>query len=147
MAGADDRSAGFVPTSFEELKRNSSRAPLPDPEERITSRDLHDLVAERGFMRQSGLIAAGAAAVGALMILVAYARPLLQTLDAFHTSGRMVADSTGQQMQAVQGAAGDLARQAAFVRATDEKAINTARGGIGCLTGKAACPNGASPFR
>ena len=98
-------------------------------------------------MQRSGLIAAGAAAVGAVLILAAYARPILDTLDAFHTSGQMVADKASQQLQGVQGAAGGIAGQAAFVKSTDEKAISTAKGGLACLTGKTGCPNGASPFR
>lgn len=139
----------FVPTSFEDLRRDTraGRPEIPLGQGRTTSSDLHDLVAERGFMQKSGLIAGGAAALGALLILIAYARPLFETFDAFHTAGQVAASKAGQQLAGVQGVAGGLADKAALVKATDEKAINTAKGGLACLTGKAACPNGSSPFR
>lgn len=146
---SDERDASFVPSSFEDLRRDAraNRPELPLAEQKSTSRDLHDLVAERGFMQRSGLIAAGAVAVGAVLILVAYARPMLDAFDAVHASSQMAADKAGQQLQGVQSAAGGLTSQAALVRSTDEKAISTAKGGLACLTGKTACPNGASPFK
>ena len=147
--GAADLRDSFVPTSFEDLRRDTraDRPEVPLGEGRRTSRDLHDLVAERGFMQHSGLIAGAAAVIGTLLILIAYERPLLDTFDAFHTAGQVAADKAGQQVQAVQGTVGGITGKAAFVKATDLKAINTAKGGLACLTGKAGCPNGSSPFR
>ena len=148
-SGPGDPRDSFVPTSFEDLRRDTraDRPELPLGEGRRASRDLHDLVAERGFMQNSGLIAGAAAVIGALLILIAYERPLLDTFDAFHTAGQVAADKAGQQVQAVQGTVGGIAGKAAFIKATDLKAINTAKGGLACLTGKAACPNGSSPLR
>ena len=149
MSETGDQRESFVPTSFEDLRRDtrSSRADILLREDRQTSHDLHDLVAERGFMRNSRLIAGGAAAIGALLILIAYARPLFDTFNAFGTAGQVAADKAGQQLNAVRGAVGGIAGQAALVKQTDEKAINTAKGGLACLTGKASCPNGSSPVR
>jgi hypothetical protein len=146
---SDVNGRNLVPTSFEDLRRDTrpERPQFPMADERTSSRDLHDLVAERGFMRTSGLVAGGAAAVGVLLILFAYGRPLLDTFEAFHTAGQVAADKAAQQIHGVQSTVGGLAEKAATVKANDEKAINTARGGFDCLTGKRACPNGASPFR
>ena len=149
MAGTDSRRSDFVPTSFEDLRRDTrpERPEIPLASDRMGSRDLHDLVAEPGFMSQSKLVAGGALLVGAVMILIAYGRPLFATFDAFHIAGQVAADKAAQQITAVQGTVGGLADKAAFVKATDEKAINTAKGGLACLTGKAGCPNGSSPFK
>ena len=149
ISESGDPRDSFVPTSFEDLRRDTraDRPEVPLGEGRRTSRDLHDLVAERGFMQNSGLIAGAAAVIGVLLILIAYERPLIETFDAFHTAGQVAADKAGQQVQTAQGAVGGISDKAAFVKATDLKAINTAKGGLACLAGKAGCPNGSSPFR
>jgi hypothetical protein len=147
MSEAGGGDAKFVPTSFEDLRRDTRPDRADIPLSKTSSRDLHDLVAEGDFMRRSGLIAAGAVAFGVVLILIAYGRPILQTFDAFGTAGQVASDKASQQIQGVSGAVNGLASKAAFVKATDEKAINTAKGGLNCLAGKAACPNGVSPFR
>ena len=149
MSDAGEQRDSFVPTSFEDLRRDTraDRPEVPLGEGRQTSRDLHDLVAEHGFMQNSKLIAGAAVVIGVLLILIAYERPLLDTFDAFHTAGQVAADKAGQQVQAVQGAVGGLADKASVVKATDMKAINTAKSGLACLAGKAGCPNGSSPFK
>jgi hypothetical protein len=149
MSDAKGRSAEFVPTSFEDLRRDtgSRRAQIPTVEEKTTSRDLHDLVAQGRFMKNSALVAAGAFAIGLVLILIAYVGPMLGTVDAVHTAGQVAVDKVREKLGGLGGSVSGLASKAAAVQATDEKAINTAKGGMACLTGKAACPNGSSPFK
>ena len=141
----------FVPMSFEDLRRSK---PSPDVQAEVvtnrirTRRDLGDMVADGGFMQRSKLIGIGAVVIGALLILIAYIRPLFATVDAVTTATAVASDKAGQGIAATQSMVGGLADRAAFVQATDTKAINMAKGGLACLGGKSACANGASsPFK
>ena len=143
------RPADFVPASFEDLRRDT-RSDRPDyspTESRLGRQDFGALVANRGFMQSSKWISIGAVGIGALLILAAYARPLFDTADAVQTATVEAADKASSQVRAVQGAADGVARKAAFMKDTDIRAINMAKGGLGCLSGQGGCPNGSSPFR
>ncbi len=141
----------FVPASFEDLRRTKPSADSRDDvvSERIRTRqDLGDMMADRGFMRNSKLVGIGAVVIGALLILTAYIRPLFETVDAVHTATAVASEKAAQGIDATRGVVGGMADKAAFVQATDVKAINMAKGGLGCLSGKAGCANGASsPFK
>jgi hypothetical protein len=140
----------FVPASFEDLRRNTrEEGERFTRENQIRTRqDFGDLVSQGDFMKQSKLIGIGAIALGALLILAAYIKPLFQTADAVQTAAAVAADKAHQQIGAAQGAVGSVASQAAFIKDTDTKAINMAKGGLACLNGQAACANGASsPFK
>ena len=147
------RSSDFVPTSFEDLRRDTpgDRADLAVDERRVGPQDLGAMIADRGFMQTSKWISIGAVGIGAALILAAYARPLFQTADAVHTAAAVTAvtaDKAGGQVQAVQGAADGVARKAAIIKNVDMRAINMAAGGLGCLSGQGRCAGGgSSPFK
>ncbi len=143
------RPSDFVPTSFEDLRRDtgSDRADYSPAEARGGRQDLGALIADRGFMQRSKWISIAAVGIGALLILAAYARPLFETAGAVQTATAEAADKAGGQVQAVQGAADRLASKAAFIKDTDMRAINMAKGGLGCLSGQGGCPGGTSPFK
>lgn len=145
----DTRAEGFIPVSFEDLRRTKPGSASLDPAEQVhTRRDLAEMASDRRFMQTSKLISICAAAIGLLLILVAYAHPLFDTVDAVQTASSVAAQKAGQGVDAAETLVGGVADKAAFVQSTDTKAINVAKGGLACLNGKAACTGGATtPFK
>ena len=93
-------------------------------------------------------MAVGAVALGAVLVLAAYVHPLFETADAIHTAAGVAADRAAQGVSATQGVADRLGAQARFIRTTDERAINMAKGGLSCLNGKGGCAGSeSSPFK
>ena len=149
---SEPRGKDFVPASFEDLRRTTREESAAFEAERQAQaegpRDLTDMVSDRDFMRKSGLIGTCAIVIGLLLIFAANFRTLFETADAVHTAAAVSADKASAQVAAVKGVVGGVADKAAFVKETDTKAIDTAKGGLNCLTGKGGCPQGAgSPFK
>jgi hypothetical protein len=147
-SSSESRPKDFVPASFEELRRTTREESAAFERERQGAaegpRDFVDMVADRDFMKKSGRIGAVAVIVGLLLIFAANFKALFITADAVQTAAAVSADKAGDQVAAVKG----IADKAAFLKATDMKAIDTAKGSQSCLAGKGGCPQaGSSPFR
>lgn len=151
-SGGEARPRDFVPASFEDLRRTTREESAAFEAERQADgagpRDFVDMVADRDFMKKSGRIGTCAIILGLLLIFAANYKSLFETADAVHTAAAVSADKAGAQVAAVKGAVGGVADKAAFIKDEDTKAIDTAKGGLSCLTGKGGCPQGGgSPFK
>ena len=148
----ESRPADFVPASFADLRRTTRAESLAFARERQAEtegpRDYVDMVSNRDFMKKSGRIGTVAIVLGLLLIFAANFKALFMTADAVHTAAAVSADKAGGSVAAVKQAVGGVADKAAFIKAADTQAIDTAKGGLNCLTGKGGCPQGGgSPFK
>ncbi|WP_217433861.1 hypothetical protein [Caulobacter sp. S45] len=146
------RPEGFVPASFEDLRRTTREESLAFEREMQASadtpRDFVDMVSNRDFMKTSGRIGACAVVLGLLMIFAANFKALFMTADAVHTAAAASADKASGQVAAVKSAVGGIAAKAAFIKNEDAKALDTAKSGLNCLASGNGCSHGGgSPFR
>ncbi len=149
---SEPRPEGFVPASFADLRRTTREESAAFEAERQAEaegpRDYVDMVSNADFMKKSGRIGACAIALGLLLIFAANFKALFMTADAVHTAAAVSADKAGASVAAVKSTVGGVADKAAFIKDEDSKAIDTAKGGLNCLTGKGGCPQGGgSPFK
>ena len=151
-SSSEARPKDFVPASFEDLRRTTREESAAFEAERQAEaegpRDFVDMIADRDFMKKSGRIGTVALVLGLLLIFAANFKALFMTADAVHTAAAVSAEKAGGQMAEVKEAVGGVADKAAFIKDQDTKAIDTAKGGLACLTGKSGCPQGGgSPFK
>ena len=151
-SSSEARPKDFVPASFEDLRRTTRAESAAFEAERQAEadspRDFVDMVSDPDFMKKSGRIGTVAIVLGLLLIFAANFKALFMTADAVHTAAAVSADKAGGSVAAVKEAVGGVADKAAFIKDQDTKAIDTAKGGLNCLTGKGGCPQGGgSPFK
>ncbi len=151
-SSSEPRPEDFVPASFADLRRTTREESLAFERERQGDaggpRDYVDMVSNTDFMKKSGRIGTCAIVLGLLLIFAANFKALFMTADAVHTAAAVSADKAGSSVAAVKSTVAGVADKATFIKDEDTKAIDTAKGGLSCLTGKGGCPQGgASPFK
>jgi hypothetical protein len=151
-SSSEARPKDFVPASFEDLRRTTREESAAFEAERQAEaagpRDFVDMVADRDFMKKSGRIGTVAIVLGLLLIFAANFKALFMTADAVHTAAAVSADKAGASVDDMKTAVGGIADKAAVIKAQDTKALDTAKSGLTCLTGKGGCPQGGgSPFK
>ncbi len=150
-SSSESRPEGFVPASFADLRRTTRAESAAFEAERQAEaegpRDYVDMVSNQDFMKKSGRIGACAIVLGLLLIFAANFKALFMTADAVHTAAVVSADKAGASVDAVKSTVGGVADKAAFIKDEDTKAIDTAKGGLACLTGKGCPQGGGSPFK
>ena len=151
-SSSEARPKDFVPASFEDLRRTTREESAAFEAERRAEadgpRDFVDMVSNQDFMKRSGRIGTVAIVLGLLLIFAANFKALFMTADAVHTAAAVSADKASASVAAVKSTVGGVADKATFIKDQDTKAIDTAKGGLACLTGKGGCPQGGgSPFK
>ncbi len=151
-SSSEARPKDFVPASFEDLRRTTREESAAFEAERQAEaegpRDFVDMVSDQDFMKTSGRIGTVAIVLGLLLIFAANFKALFMTADAVHTAAAVSADKAGVSVDAVKSTVGGVADKAALLKNQDTKALNMAKGGLSCLTGKGGCPQGgSSPFK